>query len=346
MIQTILKRFVVGACIVAVSMIAIGNSALAVDLIVYTAVEAEDLPKYAANFNEDHPDINIKWVRDSTGIMTAKLLAEKNNPQADLAWGMSGSSLLIFKAEGMLHPYKPKGLENLDTKFYDSDPVPSWVGMDAYVAAICYNTVEGEKNNLEAPESWWDLTKPMYEGHVIMPNPNSSGTGFLDVSSWLQLFGEKGGWAYMDYLHDNIARYTHSGSKPCKLAAAGEIPIGVSFAFRGARSKAAGAPIDVIFAKEGIGWEIEASAIMAGTDKLEAAQKFMDWTITRKAMVMYNDAYAVVGYKGVAKPVKHFPPNVDSYMIDNDFEFAANNRKRILAEWQKRYDSKSEPKKK
>ena len=346
MVHTMLKRFVVGACIVAVSMIAIGNSAFAVDLIVYTAVEAEDLKRYAATFNEDYPDIHIKWVRDSTGIMTAKLLAEKNNPQADLAWGMSGSSLLIFKAEGMLHPYKPKGLENLDTKFYDSDPVPSWVGMDAYVAAICYNTVEGEKNNLKAPESWWDLTKPMYEGHVIMPNPNSSGTGFLDVSSWLQLFGEKGGWAYMDYLHDNIARYTHSGSKPCKLAAAGEIPIGVSFAFRGARSKAAGAPIDVIFAKEGIGWEIEASAIMAGTDNLEAAQKFMDWTITRKAMVMYNDAYAVVGYKGVAKPVKHFPPNVDSYMIDNDFEFAANNRKRILAEWQKRYDSKSDPKKK
>ena len=31
-------------------------------------------------------------------------------------------------------------------------------------------------------------------------------------------------------------------------------------------------------------------------------------------------------------------------MIDNDFEFAANNRRRILAEWQKRYDSKSEAK--
>ena len=31
-------------------------------------------------------------------------------------------------------------------------------------------------------------------------------------------------------------------------------------------------------------------------------------------------------------------------MIDNDFEFAANNRKRILAEWQRRYDSKSEAK--
>ena len=71
------------------------------------------------------------------------------------------------------------------------------------------------------PESWNDLTKPVYQGHVVMPNPNSSGTGFLDVSSWLQLWGEEGGWQFMDALHENIAWYTHSGSKPCKQAAAG-----------------------------------------------------------------------------------------------------------------------------
>ena len=50
----------------------------------YSAVEAEDLKKYAARFNEDHPDININWVRDSTGIVTAKLLADKENPKADV----------------------------------------------------------------------------------------------------------------------------------------------------------------------------------------------------------------------------------------------------------------------
>ena len=55
-------------------------------LTVYTAIEAEDLKRYAATFNEDHPDIEINWVRDSTGIVTAKLLAEKNNPQADIIW--------------------------------------------------------------------------------------------------------------------------------------------------------------------------------------------------------------------------------------------------------------------
>ena len=47
---------------------------------------------------------------------------------------------------------------------------------------------------------------------------------------------------------------------------------------------------------------------------------------------------------GVAKPVQYFPPTLLEKMIKNDFEWAANNRKTILAEWLKRYDSKSDAK--
>ncbi len=322
----------------------VANSVMAAELTVYTAVEAEDLKRYAEEFNKSHPDIKINWVRDSTGIITAKLLAEKNNPQADVIWGLAATSLLLMKSEGMLEPYAPKGVENLDKKFVDKSNPPTWTGMDAWVAAVCFNTIEGEKLGLKAPTSWKDLTKPEYKGHVIMPNPASSGTGFLDVSSWLQMFGEEGGWEYMDGLHENIARYTHSGSAPCKLAASGEIPIGISFAFRGAKSKADGAPIEIIVPEEGVGWDMEATAIVAGTANLDAAKTLVDWTITKEANVMYNTGYAVVAYPGVAKPVKFFPENLTEKMIDNDFEFAANNRNAILAEWQKRYDSKSEPK--
>jgi iron(III) transport system substrate-binding protein len=314
------------------------------ELTVYTAVEAEDLKRYAEAFNKDNPDIEIKWVRDSTGIVTAKLLAEKNNPQADVIWGLAATSLLLMKGEGMLEPYAPAGLDKLDPKFRDKDEPPYWTGMDAWVAAICFNTVEGEKLGLPAPTSWKDLAKPVYQGHVAMPNPNSSGTGFLDVSSWLQIFGEEGGWAFMDGLHANISHYTHSGSKPCKQAAAGEIPIGVSFAFRGAKSKAEGAPIEIIIPSEGIGWDMEASAIVRGTAKMEAAQKLVDWSITETANKLYNEGYAVVAIPGIAKPVEHFPDGIVEAMIDNDFEWAAKNRDAILTEWQKRYDSKSEPK--
>ena len=314
------------------------------ELTVYTAVEAEDLKRYAETFNADHPDIKINWVRDSTGVITAKLLAEKNNPQADVVWGLAATSLLLLKTEGMLEPYAPAGVDKLDPKFVDNSNPPTWVGMDAWVAAVCFNTVEGEKLGLPEPKSWKDLTNPVYKGHVVMPNPASSGTGFLDVSSWLQMFGQDEGWKFMDALHENIAAYTHSGSKPCKMAAAGEIPIGVSFAFRGAKSKADGAPIEIIVPSEGVGWDMEATAIVAGTSKLEAAKTLVDWSITKTANEMYNTGYAVVAMPGVAKPVKFFPENLTEKMIDNDFEFAANNRAAILEEWAKRYDSKSEPK--
>jgi iron(III) transport system substrate-binding protein len=339
---SVLTRWVVAGALGAFLTI---SSAWAETLTVYTAVEAEDLKKYAARFNEDYPDIEIKWVRDSTGIVTAKLLAEKNNPKADVIWGLAATSLLLMKKEGMLEPYAPVGLEKLDKKFRDGGDAPYWTGMDAWVAAICFNTVEAKKHGLTAPRSWQDLTQVQYKGHIAMPNPNSSGTGFLDVSSWLQMFGETKGWAFMDALHENINHYTHSGSKPCKQAARGEVAIGVSFAFRGAKSKAQGAPIEIIIPSEGIGWDMEATAIVKGTKKLKAAQALVDWSVTTKANEMYNEGYAVVAIPEVAKKVEHFPDGILDAMYNNNFEWAAANRKRILQEWQARYDSKSEPKK-
>lgn len=314
-------------------------------LTVYTAIEADDLKKYAARFNEDHPNVEIKWVRDSTGVVTAKLLAEKANPQADVVWGLAATSLMILKDEGMLSPYAPKGLEKLDAQFRDKDATPAWVGMDAWVAAICFNTVEAQKKSLPKPASWKDLTKPVYKGHVVMPNPSSSGTGFLDVSSWLQLFGETEGWKFMDALHQNVGIYTHSGSKPCSMAGAGEYPVGISFEFRAARQKKQGAPIDIIFPVEGSGWDMETTAIVKGTKNLAAAKTLVDWSVSEKALRLYNEGYAVVAISKMSKPIEYLPDSMLKHMIKNDFEWAAKNRKRILEEWQKRYDAKTEPKK-
>ncbi len=73
----------------------------------------------------------------------------------------------------MLEAYKPKGVDILDKKFVDKGATPSWVGMDAWVAAVCYNTVEAKKHGLKPPKSWKDLADPMYKNHLIMPHPNS-----------------------------------------------------------------------------------------------------------------------------------------------------------------------------
>jgi iron(III) transport system substrate-binding protein len=155
--------------------------------------------------------------------------------------------------------------------------------------------------------------------------------------------GEDEGWAFMDALHENIATYTHSGSKPCTMAAAGEYPIGVSFAFRAAHLIDQGAPLTVVVPEEGIGWDMEATAIVKGTGEPEAARRLVDWAVSDEAMAIYAENYAVLANESMEKPVPNYPEGVNAKLIENDFEWAANNRARILEEWQSRYEAKSEP---
>src|SRR5215470_12681222 len=77
------------------------------ELLVYTALETDQIKAYEEAFKKANPNIDIKWTRDSTGVITAKLLAEKANPQADIVIGTSASSLAVLANEGMLQPYAP-----------------------------------------------------------------------------------------------------------------------------------------------------------------------------------------------------------------------------------------------
>ncbi|MEO8137976.1 MAG: extracellular solute-binding protein, partial [Betaproteobacteria bacterium] len=120
-------------------------------LIVYTALETDQIKAYQEGFNKANPDIEITWVRDSTGVVTAKLLAEKANPKADVVMGLAATSLAIFETEGMLVPYAPAGLSRIAAQYRDSKNPPAWVGMDVWGATICFNTVEAAKKNIPKP---------------------------------------------------------------------------------------------------------------------------------------------------------------------------------------------------
>ena len=148
----------------------------------------------------------------------------------------------------------------------------------------------------------------------------------------------------MDKLHESIAQYVHSGSKPCKLAATGEFPIGISFEYRAADLKAKGAPIDLVFPKEGLGWDLEATGIMKGTKNLDAAKKLADWSASRSANDLYKHNFAIVAMPGVAQPNPLIPSNYEQLLVKQDLQWTATNRDRILAEWTRRYDGKSEKK--
>lgn len=323
----------------ALSTLVASSAFAAQEVTVYTAFETDILAKYKSAFEKDNPDINIKWVRDSTGIMTAKLLAEKSNPRAEVVWGLAGSSMALLKNEGILKPYTPKGLADLRPSLNDPQSSQAWYGNDAFFNAVCFNEAVAKQLNLPKPKTWGDLTKPVYKGHIAMPNPASSGTGYMQVSAWLQNMGEDKGWNYMQKLDNNIAHYTHSGSKPCVQAGMGEVAIGISMASRGAKLKTQGAPLDVILPK-GIGWESEAVGLVKPSD---AAQRVVDWSVSKTANELYIDMYPIVGHKNVSKTIPNFP-NVEQAMAKMDFARMGDERSQILKTWSDKFDTKSEPK--
>lgn len=106
-------------------------------LIIYTSKENEEIAEYLPVAQAAMPDLTLEVLRLSTGDLTARLLAERDNPQADVIWGVAATSMMIFQEEGMLEPYAPEGLEVILPQFRDPADPPHWVGVDAYVTAFC-----------------------------------------------------------------------------------------------------------------------------------------------------------------------------------------------------------------
>ena len=330
----------------AVSLLLI-SPASAGELLVYSSTDADNLKYYMDEFQKDYPDIKVNVVRESTGTMAAKMMAEKDNPQADVLFEMAATVALNMEEAGMFHPYTPKGMDEIDQRYVDKEGEVNWVGNYGWAGCICWNTVEAEKLGLPKPTKWSDLTNPVYKGLISMPNPNSSGTGFLDVSSWIQIMGEEAAWEYMDKLHSNVAVYAHSGSKPCKQAGAGEFPIGISWPGRAIKIIKAGAPMEMIIPEEGIGWEMQVVAIMKGTKNLEDSKTLIDWTLGR-GMKLFGERQSIIADTSKITPDPELPEffkEVNAKLIDNKFAWAAANKNRIVAEWKQRYDGKTEPKK-
>ncbi|MCA0753505.1 putative 2-aminoethylphosphonate ABC transporter substrate-binding protein [Paenibacillus sp. N4] len=312
---------------------------------VYSAMEEEQIETYLTSFKSEYPNVKVNIVRDSTGIMTAKLIAEKDNPQADVIWGLAATSLLIMDDQKMLEPYAPKGVERVLPEFKDKANPPKWVGIDIWETAIIVNKAEMEKRKLTIPRTYEELAKPEYKGLIAMPHPASSGTGYLTVNALNQLYGKEKAWQYMDKLHENMMVYTHSGSKPAKMAASGEAAIGISYGYSGIVEKKKGAPVEVIFPKEGSGWDMEANALVKKREIKPEAKLFLDWAISDEPMKEYNKNYAILSIKQEGgKPPEGYNQDPVSQLAKLDLYQAARDRDAILAEWEKKYGSKAEPK--
>jgi iron(III) transport system substrate-binding protein len=313
-------------------------------LTVYSALENEQLAPFKSAIETAVPGVEVEWVRDSTGVITARFLAEKDNPKADMVLGLAASSMLLFEQANLLEPYVPAGADKLRAGFRDNADPKTWTGMDAFLGVICFNTVEAKKAGIAQPASWKDLLDPKYRGQLAMPHPASSGTGYLTVAGWIQTMGADAAWKYMDALHQNIAVYTHSGSAPCVQAAKGERIAGISLDTRAAKEKTNGAPLEVVLPTEGIGWDVEAFGIVRGSKNVAVSKKVADWAASKSANELYARWYPITAHPDVKNVPPNYPANAEARMMKMDFNEMAKQRAAILAEWSKRYEGKAAPK--
>jgi len=321
---------------------ALAGNAVAEPLTVYSALDEDQVVELMDAFKAEHPDIQVDMIVSTGGTIISRLIAEKANPRADILFGAPVSGLLVLDKEGVIEPYKPAEFDKIKPALKDTaHEVPLWTGLDAWASAVCYNTVEGEAGGAAEPASWRDLIKPEYKGKIVMANPNASGTGFLTVAGWLTLFGEEGGWDYMDKLHENVSQYVSSGGAPCRMAASGEAVAGISYAFPGVKAKNEGAPVNIILPSEGLGSEIEATALIKGGKNPDAAKLLADFAASQKSGEINSKYYVVVAREGIKPEIENYPEGEEAKMLNLDFNMLAEKKAGILEEWQRRYGAKT-----
>jgi iron(III) transport system substrate-binding protein len=155
--------------ITSVALWAVSASAQKTELLVYTALETDQIKAYEDAFYKAYPDVAIKWVRDSTGVITAKLLAEKANPQADgrrpphRAWQCSRREYAQGCARAWTRSFQRIAIRR----------ITGWVGMDVYGAAICFRTAKPETEPASRRRGR-DL-RTVYKGKIVMPRRRRDG---------------------------------------------------------------------------------------------------------------------------------------------------------------------------
>ena len=136
-----------------------------------------------------------------------------------------------------------------------------------------------KEKSLPAPETWKELGDPKYRGLIAMPNPNTSGTGYVMMTTIVQIYGETPGFDLLKAIHANVAQYTRSGGDPSLLAGRGEVAIGVSFANDVVERVRKGFPIRFVAPKDGTGYEIGALALVKGAQNRASALRLIEWAL-------------------------------------------------------------------
>jgi len=218
-----------------------------------------------------------------------KAILAKNNPLADIFYGVDSTFLSRALKADMFIPYQPQHLDTV-VKSLQLDPENKLVPVDFGDVCLNYDIGWFKEHNLQPPTRLEDLIKPEYKGLTVVQNPATSSPGLAFLLATISRFGEGGYLNYWQKLKDNKVAITNGWKDAYwgKFTAAseGDRPIVVSYASSPAaevfysETKLSQAPTDVVLENNSAFRQIEFAGILKGTAKLELAKKAMDFILS------------------------------------------------------------------
>lgn len=297
--------------------------------------ETPDFTKeLAQKYEEMHGDVvDVQYA--GTNVLVNQMLAEKENPKADVWYG--GGGILPFEAaidRGILTSYIPEYAEDWEVvedgiKMKHEDG--KYVGIEIFVLGFAYNTDLVTEE--EAPKTWADLLDPKWEGKIQFPNPAASGTATLMVMDQMMQQGEEEAWEYFEKLVGQANSMPDSGSAPTTAVSMGEAHIGIGFDFMAYEQKDKGESVDFIVPDKTPVLVNPATLIENGPNP-EGGKKFMDFLLTKEAQeIMANWHHIPINPEVESKTpltlemVKEHANNLDIDWVNENYDEVRNTWK-------------------
>ena len=177
----------------------------------------------------------------STGLVN-RLIAEKDNPQADVFWSGDPVRPALLEFKSIITPYFSSAAADIPKSYKDEDG--HWTGFSARARIILYNT--NLVNMDERPLSLFDLTKAVWRGQVAIANP-LFGTSSIHMSALFIILGDEKAMKFLNDLKANGVKIVSSNSEVRRLVARGEVKVGITDTDDANVAIKEGSPVKVVF---------------------------------------------------------------------------------------------------
>ncbi len=254
---------------------------------------------------EKETDIKVKAVYDteeakSTGSMN-RLIAEKNNPQADVYWANEPIRAEVLKQKGISAPYVSPHAKDIPAVFKDPDGY--WTGFSARARVLVVNNNEAVK-----PQTIMAYTNPRWKGKSVITNP-LFGTTTSQIAALFTIQGDEQTKEFMAALKNNDVAVSTNNGESADFVAAGQYAFSLVDSDDVVNRIRQGKPVSMVYPDQGangIGCFIvpNATVLIKGGPHPETAKKLIDYLLSRKVekKLAFADCAQIPLHSGVQTP--------------------------------------------